>query len=105
VNKVEEAGKAPTFISDHLYLVAFLICGGHEINCMSRDGRRVSFGFLETHELLADVANFMSDAAVPVRRYTFELLKLKRMLNGGQNTVKRLKNENQLALPFDPGRP
>jgi hypothetical protein len=70
----------PIFASDHLYLVAFLVCLGHDILRTSRTGRRVSFEFLETPELCSDVASFMADATVPARRFSFEVLKLKRTL-------------------------
>jgi hypothetical protein len=70
----------PVFASDHLYLVAFLVCNGHRILRTSRNGRRLSFEFVETPELFADVARFMADATVPARRFSFEVLKLKRTL-------------------------
>ena len=68
------------FASDHLYLVAFLVCHGHNILRTTCIGRRVSFEFVETPELCADVAGFMADATVPARRFSFEVLKLKRTL-------------------------
>ena len=70
----------PIFASDHLYLVAYLVCHGHSILRTSRTGRRVSFEFAETPELFANVAGFMADATVPARRFSFELLKLKSTL-------------------------
>ncbi len=70
------------FCSDHLYLAAFLLCAGHTIVAMSRGERRVSFEFANTPKLSADVARFMGDASVPARRFSFEVLKLKRMLHG-----------------------
>jgi hypothetical protein len=81
-----------TFSSQHLYLVAFLVCAGHGITDVVRNGRRVSFEFEQTPELLTDVAGFMSGASVPARQFSFELLKLKRMLNGGQTQMDTLKN-------------
>jgi hypothetical protein len=84
-----------TFSSQHLYLVAFLVCAGHGITDLVRNGRRVSFEFAQTSELLTDVAGFMSGALIPARQFSFELLKLKRMLNGGQNQMDTLnKNDN-----------
>ncbi len=84
-----------TFSSQHLYLVAFLVCAGHDITDLVRNGRRVSFEFAQTPELLTDVAGFMSGALIPARQFSFELLKLKRMLNGGQTQMDTLnKNEN-----------
>jgi len=73
--------ESSTFCSDHLYLVAFLICSGHNIVAMSRGERRVSFEFENTPKLSADVARFMGDAVVPARQFSFEVLKLKRMLH------------------------
>lgn len=81
-----------TFSSQHLYLVAFLVCAGHGITDLVRNGRRVSFEFAQTPELLTDVAGFMSGASIPARQFSFELLKLKRMLNGGQTQMDTLKN-------------
>jgi hypothetical protein len=81
-----------TFSSQHLYLVAFLICAGHRAANVIRNGRRVSFEFAQTPELLTDVAGFMSGASVPARQFSFELLKLKRMLNGGQTQMDTLTN-------------
>jgi hypothetical protein len=74
----------PQFASDHLYLVGFLVCSGHSISGTSHNGSRVAFEFPKTPELLADVARFMSGALVPARQFSFELLKLKRMLHGGK---------------------
>jgi hypothetical protein len=74
----------PQFASDHLYLVGFLVCSGHSIVGTSHSGTRIAFEFSKTPELLADVARFMSGALVPARQFSFELLKLKRMLHGGK---------------------
>jgi len=94
VDKVEQ-NSTSTFSSQHLYLVAFLVCAGHGITDAVRNGRRVSFEFAQTPELLTDVAGFMSGALIPARQFSFELLKLKRMLNGGQTQMDTLnKNEN-----------
>jgi len=72
-----------SFASDHLYLVCFLLCRGHEITGAERVGRRVHFQFRQSTDLSADVAGFMAGAAVPARQFCFELLKLKRTLNTG----------------------
>jgi hypothetical protein len=74
----------PLFTTDHLYLTGFLVCTGHSIVNTSRNGARVSFEFNKTPQLLADVAHFMSGALVPARQFSFELLKIKRMLYGGK---------------------
>jgi hypothetical protein len=71
------------FASDHIYLVGFLVCFGHRIVGTSRHGTRISFEFQKTPDVLADVARFMSGAMVPARQFSFEILKLKRMLHGG----------------------
>jgi hypothetical protein len=76
--------KQPHFATDHLYLTGFLVCSGHSIIGTSRNGPRISFEFQKTPELLADVARFMGGALVPARQFSFELLKLKRMLHGGE---------------------
>jgi hypothetical protein len=86
--------KNPTFSSDHLYLCAFLICIGHPIVATSHDGRRVSFEFLDTPQLNADVSGFMAGAAVPARQFSFEVLRLKRMIHGGQYKVDKV-NEHE----------
>ena len=78
-----EAKQQPTYASDHLYLVAFLTCTGHKIVGTQRHGYRVAFEFVETPELLANVAGFMGGAVIPARQFSFEVLKLKRTLNGG----------------------
>ena len=72
------------FATDHLYLTGFLICCGHNFVSTSSNGRRISFEFRKTPELLADVARFMSGGLVPARRFSFEILKLKRTLHGGE---------------------
>ena len=77
-----EAKHQPTYASDHLYLVAFLTCLGHKIVGTQRHGYRVAFEFAETPALLADVARFMAGAVIPARQFSFEVLKLKRTLNG-----------------------
>ena len=71
-----------TFASDHIYLVAFLTCCGHNVVSTSRENGRIAFEFSKTQCLLSDVARFMSGAAIPARQFSFELLKIKRMLYG-----------------------
>jgi hypothetical protein len=77
-----EDNPRPIFSSDHIYIVAFLVCLGHKVIGASRHGGRVSFEFWETPTVNADVARFMAGAAVPARQFCFELLKLKRTMNG-----------------------
>jgi hypothetical protein len=72
-----------TYASDHIYLVCFLLCQGHEITGTVRYGRRVSFQFRNSPELSSDVAGFMAGAVVPARQFCFELLKLKSTLTTG----------------------
>ena len=76
-----------TYLTDHLYLAAFLACSGHEVVGTTFVGSRVSFEFTQTPTLSADVASFMSGASVPARQFSFEVLKLKRLLP--KHTVKR----------------
>jgi len=83
------------YLTDHLYLAAYLTCSGHEIIGTSSEGSRVSFEFAQTPELSAAVANFMSGALVPARKFTFEVLKVKRLIPR-QTTLKRgLKDANE----------
>jgi hypothetical protein len=79
-----EDKQQPTYASDHLYLAAFLTCIGHRVVGTRPHGHRVAFEFAETPELLADVARFMGGAAIPARQFSFEVLKLKRTLHGGE---------------------
>jgi hypothetical protein len=77
----------PIYLTDHLYLAAFLVCSGQEILGTSPAGSRISFEFTQTPELSAHVANFMSGALVPARQFSFEVLKLKRLIP--RQTLKR----------------
>jgi hypothetical protein len=79
----------PTYSTDHIYLCAFLVCVGHRIVAASHDGRRVSFEFSDTPQLNADVSGFMAGAVVPARRFSFEVLRLKRMIHGGEYKVEK----------------
>ena len=79
----------PTYSTDHLYLAAYLTCSGHDIVGTSSAGSRVSFEFAQTPELSAEVANFMSGALVPARKFSFEVLKLKRLIPRQMQTLKR----------------
>lgn len=72
------------FSTDHLYLTGFLICCGHNFVSTSSNGSRISFEFSKTPALLADVARYMSGALVPARQFSFEILRLKRTIHGGQ---------------------
>lgn len=76
-----------SYFTDHLYLAAFLVCSGQEILGTSSAGSRISFEFTQTPELSAHVANFMSGALVPARQFSFEVLKLKRLIP--RQTLKR----------------
>jgi hypothetical protein len=77
----------PAYLTDHLYLAAYLTCSGHEIVGTSSAGGRVSFQFAQSPELSTHVANFMSGALIPARKFSFEVLKLKRLIP--RPTVKR----------------
>ncbi len=100
-----EKNSSPTFSSQHLYLVAFLVCAGHGVTNIVRNGRRVSFEFAQTTELPTDVAGFMSGALIPARQFSFELLKLKRMLNGGQSQMDTLKNNENTYVAREGQQP
>jgi hypothetical protein len=90
------------FSSDHIYLVGFLVCLGHHIVGKADDRGRVSFEFERTPSLLADVSGFMSGASIPARRFSFELLKLKRTLHGGESTkVKKVKTYEGEVCDFN----
>jgi len=90
----------PTFASDHIYLVAFLTCCGHSVVSTSRENGRIAFEFSKTQCLLSDVARFMSGAAIPARQFSFELLKIKRMLYGGQSRLKRVSHDEGEELSY-----
>ncbi len=79
----------PVFATDHLYLAAFLVCSGQEIIGTSSAGGRVSFEFTQAPQLSIAVANFMSGALVPARQFSFELLKLKRLIPRQAHIVKK----------------
>jgi hypothetical protein len=85
--KVKTMQTVSTYLTDHLYLAAYLCCSGHNILGTSTAGSRVSFQFRQTQQLSADVASFMSDASVPARQFSFTILKLKRLIP--RQTVKR----------------
>lgn len=79
----------PTYLTDHLYLAAFLTCSAHRVVGTTRTGARVSFIFHETPELLAAVAAFMSGAEIPARQFAFEVLKLKRLIPRGAQILEK----------------
>ena len=72
------------YSSDHLYLVAFLICGGQRLLHAERARGRTVFQFHKTPELQAAVADFMAGALIPARKFSFEILKLKRVIHGDE---------------------
>lgn len=87
-----------TFCTDHLYLAAYLICHGHPILGTKSDDRRVGFLFAQTPEVASDAAGFMSGGSVEARQFSFEILKLKRLiprLNPPERLQEKMKkNEN-----------
>jgi hypothetical protein len=87
--KIMQTQKNPGYLTDHLYLAAYLTCSGHEVIGRSSASGRVSFEFTQTQQLSTDVANFMSGASVPARKFSFAVLKLKRLLPRQIQTVKR----------------
>ena len=82
------------YSSDHLYLAAYLVCSGHDVVGTKIQGSRVSFIFQQSPELLVDIAGYLADGVIPARHFSFELLKLKKMINGGQNVKRVGKSEN-----------
>jgi hypothetical protein len=82
------------YVTDHLYVAAFLVCSGHNVIGTQSNGSRVSFTFNNSAELSSDVASFLAGGLIPARHFSFELLKLKRMLHGGQYVKRLEKNEN-----------
>ena len=76
--------QAEIYATDHLYIVAFLVCSGHRVIGTSRHGGRVQFEFHKSPAVCSDVSRFMAGAAVPARQYSFEILRLKRTLHGGK---------------------
>jgi hypothetical protein len=101
--RVKKLREDLTFASDHIYLIAFLLCSGHPIVRTSRAGSRVSFEFSKTPALLADVGRFMDDGVVPARQFSFEVLKLKRLLHGHAPRVERYsQNESEKPVRRNP---
>ena len=92
--------KQPIFSSDHIYLCAYLTCSGHNIIGSSRENGRIAFEFSKTQCLLSDVARFMSGAEIPARQFSFELLKIKRMLYGGQSKLKSVSHDEGEELCY-----
>jgi hypothetical protein len=89
----------PKYLTDHLYLAAYLTCSGHEIIGTSAAAGRVSFEFTQTQQLSTDVANFMSGASVPARRFSFEVLKLKRLFPRKIQTVEKNYKDAHEQIP------
>jgi hypothetical protein len=86
------------FSCDHIYLVGFLVCSGNKIIGTSQASGRIAFVFQKTPVLLADVARFMAGASIPARRFSFELLRLKRMLHVTPlSKLERFQNEEYEA--------
>jgi hypothetical protein len=81
------------YSTDHLYVAAFLVCSGHDVVGTRMQGSRVAFIFQQSPELLAAVASFLAGGVIPARHFSFELLKLKRMLCGVQTVNRVEKNE------------
>ncbi|HUJ93501.1 MAG TPA: hypothetical protein VLV88_13660 [Terriglobales bacterium] len=90
------AADVPTYRTDHLYLAAFLTCSGHEVVGTASDGSCVSFVFHQTPELSAAVAGFMSGAVIPARRFSFEVLKLKRLIPRSPQKMEKIINGNHI---------
>ena len=83
------------YSTDHIYVAAYLVCRGHEVVGTRGNGSRVSFIFNQSPQLSAAVASFLADGVIPARHFSFELLKLKRMIHGGKyELTKSENNEN-----------
>ena len=83
------------YLTDHLYVAAYLVCRGHGVIGTRGTGSRVSFIFNQSPELSDAVASFLTDGVIPARHFSFELLKLKRMIHGGKyGLTKSENNEN-----------
>jgi hypothetical protein len=89
MNRAEDS----TYCTDHLYLAAFLTCSGHAVVNTTRNGERISFVFLATAEVSAAVAGFMSGAVIPARKFSFEVLKLKRFIPRSKLTMEKNRND------------
>ncbi|MFZ0637603.1 MAG: hypothetical protein WA755_16665 [Candidatus Acidiferrales bacterium] len=81
------------YFTEHLYLAAFLVCSGHRVIGTTHTADRVSFVFQQTAELSASVAGFMSNAAIPARKFAFEVLKLKRLIPRNTQKMERLDSD------------
>ena len=66
--------------TDHLNLAAFLVCRGHSVLTTRNDDDRIQFVFSETPQLASDAASFMAGGSVAARQFSFEILKLKRLI-------------------------
>ena len=88
------------YSTDHLYVAAFLVCSGHDVVGTRMQGSRVSFVFQQSPELLAVVASFLAGGVIPARHFSFEPLKLKRMLSG-VHKVNRVENNDQHGDGFN----
>ena len=86
------------YSTDHIYVAAYLVCRGHEVVGTRSNGSRLSFTFNNSAQLSSDVASFLAGGLIPARHFSFELLKLKRMLHGGQYVKRLEKNENYQAF-------
>jgi hypothetical protein len=87
-----------TYITDHLYLAAFLVCRGQPILTTTSEGSRIQFVFAETPQLASDAASYMAGGLVGARQFSFEILKLKRLIPRSglsPTTIEKVKrNEN-----------
>jgi Domain of unknown function (DUF5659) len=70
-----------SYATDHLYLAAFLVCTGYRVIGTRADSHnRISFLFHASPELLSAAAQFLAGGQVDARQFSFELLKLKKLL-------------------------
>jgi hypothetical protein len=73
--------REPNFQTDHIYLAAFLISHGHDlVEVVGGEGGRLRFGFEDSSCVRSCAGDFMSGGLVEARKFSFELLKLKKLI-------------------------
>ena len=69
------------YSTDHLYLASFLVCKGAEVvQTKSVEGGRTYFLFRESEELHRATADFLGGGVVEARKFSFVILKLKKLI-------------------------
>jgi hypothetical protein len=71
----------PRYGTTHLYLASFLMCRGLELLGTETDGtERIRFLFANSVEVRAAAADFLANGVVEAREFSFNLLKLKKLV-------------------------